>query len=478
MVSIAIYLIPLRLPGIQYDQDLLGSRPQARDTARMVDWRPGSCPGLFDPDHECPFSHYDDDQDSQETSCSVEASSGSSSHAPAPFNISLPQEPPQGDTGQTNRWRLSCRKSSCPGSPAQSSGQDTRDSTGRIAAMLQRLKLKSRKRQCLHDWPCYHWEAPVESLEAEDGWMEVVDKRELRDGQQPEFGDPDFFSFSMCYSDIELKKEIGRGSFGVVYSALYKGHLVAVKESPAMFSGGDGGNDFVETLQKELTVLEKVGGHPNVVRCYGGSFQPPKVFLVSELMHCSLAERIHHSNPAGSMALPLPLALSIVKDVAKGLHHLHHLTPKVVHRDLKPGNILLDVHDQAKVADFGISRSKHRTYLSTRNACAGTPAYLGPEAIGGKVDEKMDIYAVGVILWECLTGDYPWGGIHSYFILYGAANGLRPPFPESIFNGSTCMRKVKKLIQSCWAGTPSKRPSAGDLIKKIVCIEELLAHGR
>lgn len=125
---------------------------------------------------------------------------------------------------------------------------------------------------------------------------------------------------------------------------------------------------------------------------------------------------IQHHKRHHNSGLPLRLTLTVGLQVASALWHLH---PSVVHRDLKPQNILLDANSTAKVADFGLSRFKAHTYLSTQQLAAGTVCYMAPECfMGSCVGEKADVYSLGCMLLECVTGDMPWKGLHTMQVVY------------------------------------------------------------
>lgn len=189
--------------------------------------------------------------------------------------------------------------------------------------------------------------------------------------------------------------------------------------------------------------------------------------MVSRLMERSLGDLIYGGrNSDGMGALPVDLALRITLDILYGLDHLHCANEMVVHRDLKPQNILLDKCNRAMVTDFGMSRVKAGSHLHTMHAHAGTSAYLGPEVATGKIDEKLDIFAFGVILWECLTAEHPWQGYHPFAIHLAVRNGKRLPMNSSIFseNKSTVTYEIRKIIELCWQESPSSRPRCKDLI--------------
>lgn len=98
--------------------------------------------------------------------------------------------------------------------------------------------------------------------------------------------------------------------------------------------------------------------------------------------------------------------LTLATDICSAMAYLH---PNVVHRDLKPQNVLLDSHGRAKVCDFGIAKFKESTFMTTQNATAGTPAYMAPEMFEGvALTEKVDVFSFGVMVWESYTGSIPW----------------------------------------------------------------------
>ncbi|PWA41625.1 serine/threonine-protein kinase, active site protein [Artemisia annua] len=100
-------------------------------------------------------------------------------------------------------------------------------------------------------------------------------------------------------------------------------------------------------------------------------------------------------------------------DIARGMNYLHHCHPPIIHRDLKSSNLLVDKNWNVKVGDFGLSRIKHETYLTTKTG-KGTPQWMAPEVLRNEqADEKSDIYSFGVVLWELTTEKIPWDTLNS-----------------------------------------------------------------
>lgn len=269
--------------------------------------------------------------------------------------------------------------------------------------------------------------------------------------------------------DVDYKTEIepflgqllGRGGYGSVYEAEWRGQKVAVK-----LLSVDTQQDVYEAFMKEVELSSRFRHCDRVVRLLGASFSDRlHVGLIMELVEGgNLAERIYAPNKRRLDYLEI---LQIGYDIACGLAYLH---PCVIHRDLKPQNVLLDRHGRAKIADFGISRFKdpHRSYLSVTHQ-GGTPNYMAPELFNGtRVDDKCDVYSLGCILYECVARKSPFSEMashKSYNILYKiivavAINGLRPDIPDD------CPPTLREIIQMCWMENPKERPGCAELAER------------
>ncbi|KAH1060691.1 hypothetical protein GLYMA_02G165800v4 [Glycine max] len=204
------------------------------------------------------------------------------------------------------------------------------------------------------------------------------------------------------WSELILKENIGTGSFGTVLRADWRGSDVAVKILKVQ--GFDPGR-FEEFL-KEVSLMKRLR-HPNIVLLMGAVIQPPKLSIVTEyLSRGSLYELLHMPNVGSSLSEKR--RLSMAYDVASGMNYLHQMRPPIVHRDLKSPNLLVDDSYTVKVCDFGLSRTKANTFLSSKTA-AGTPEWMAPEVIRGELSsEKCDVFSFGVILWELVTLQQPW----------------------------------------------------------------------
>ncbi len=203
---------------------------------------------------------------------------------------------------------------------------------------------------------------------------------------------------------FELGSRIGAGGMGVVYRAVYTktGVHCAIKVlSPDV-------NDSPQVQQRferEIAILKKLQ-HPHIVRYYGGGKVASQRFYAMELVPGGSLEALLKERKK----LPWEEVLEISRQIAEALEHAH--TAGVIHRDLKPANLLVTDNGQVKLTDFGIARDTTATALTAAGKTVGTYAYMAPEQIRGKppVDRRTDLYALGCVMFEMLTGETPFHG--------------------------------------------------------------------
>lgn len=206
--------------------------------------------------------------------------------------------------------------------------------------------------------------------------------------------------------DYTFEGELGRGGSGVVYEAREKssGEKVAVKVlNPSLAQNPE----FVERFRREAQVMSELQ-HPHVVAVRTWGEQSGLLYLVMEFVAGGDVARLLRKQ----VKLPLAEASRLLAMACEGLSYSHD--KGILHRDIKPGNLLVDSHGQVKVADFGLAKilnQQSEVGLTMTNAKMGTPRYMAPEQMeeAGQVDERTDVYSLGVVLYEMLTGKTPGG---------------------------------------------------------------------
>lgn len=264
------------------------------------------------------------------------------------------------------------------------------------------------------------------------------------------------------HQDVTIYEQLGSGAFGTVYKGDWGGQRVAVKVLQTACASS---SKELDSFRQEVAVLSRLR-HPNIIAFLAACTVPPDICIIEELAEGgSLHAAIHGTRHARkSQPFCISRLVSVAIDISEAMVYLH---PRIVHRDLKSQNVLLDGEGRAKVCDFGIAKFKDRTFVSTINGQAGTPAYMAPELFdGGQVTEKVDVYSFAILMWEMLTGNVPWGNVPSpmQIIYYVGVLQQRPPVPEG------CPEALKILIEKCWAELPSERPEFReilDTLKKI-----------
>ncbi|KAJ4908852.1 Serine/threonine-protein kinase CTR1 [Raphanus sativus] len=262
------------------------------------------------------------------------------------------------------------------------------------------------------------------------------------------------------WCDLNVKERIGAGSFGTVHRAEWHGSDVAVKILMEQDFHAERVNEFL----REVAIMKRLR-HPNIVLFMGAVTQPPNLSIVTEYLSRGSLYRLLHKSGAREQ-LDERRRLSMAYDVAKGMNYLHNRNPPIVHRDLKSPNLLVDKKYTVKVCDFGLSRLKASTFLSSKTA-AGTPEWMAPEVLRDEQsNEKSDVYSFGVILWELATLQQPWGNLNPAQVV--AAVGFKNKRLEIPRNLNP---QVAAIIESCWTNEPWKRPSFAtimDLLRPLI----------
>ena len=261
-----------------------------------------------------------------------------------------------------------------------------------------------------------------------------------------------------------IERRVARGGMATVYEATDQRleRPVAIKiMHPHLAEDGDFTKRFIQEARQAARLA-----HPNIVNVFDQGQDGSITFIVMEyLPGITLRELLQDFG-----ALTPAQTVDIVRAVLQGLDAAH--TAGIVHRDLKPENVLLADDGRIKIADFGLARaSTHNT--ATSQALLGTIAYLSPELISrGEADLRSDIYALGIMMFEMLTGAQPYQGDQAVTIAYQHQNDIVPP-PSS--KNPAIPALFDELVDWCTRRSPDERPPhARAVLEHLVEVEKLL----
>jgi hypothetical protein len=290
-------------------------------------------------------------------------------------------------------------------------------------------------------------------------------------------------SFLIRPDEIVLSSEVlGRGAFGIVRKATFRGDTVAVKHlvEDAGALAGASGQQVRACFEQEVAIMCSIK-HPFLLLVRGACFEPKNFFIVTEWMEGGSLFDILHAGGPGAPVLSLRRRLAMSLDIACGVVAMHNNSPVLVHGDLKSHSVLLDRKGTCKLADFGLAKSVQAAAtavrLSTRRGSppvdGGTLVYLSPallsqdtpSADAGVVD---DLYALGVLLWELFSSRIPWAGLREVQILTQVVVlkhrlPVLPSLPD----------ELNRIIQQLM-GPPEGRPTAVKTRQRLTEVAALL----
>ncbi|MES1907744.1 MAG: hypothetical protein MHM6MM_000802 [Cercozoa sp. M6MM] len=287
-------------------------------------------------------------------------------------------------------------------------------------------------------------------------------------------------TWEIPFEKLTFLNKIGEGVFGEVYHAELWGTSVAVKMLKGSKDYLDIDAKTLQELQQEAAILQMLR-HPHVMLYMGASLEPPNVCMVTEWCERgNLFDLLHRS------LTPLSFAtmLRMMKEIARGMNYLHSLPRKIIHRDLKSHNLLVDGNLVVKIADFGLSHVRQRVqtmtlrrlrsdktdYLTSHKGhygIRGTPEWMAPEMLQDKkYNHMVDVYSYGIVLTEIVTRQLPFR--HRYnikrvvdviqVVLEKREMPYIPPW---------CGTKISHLIHACLNHEPSQRPSFAQIIQML-----------
>ncbi|XP_034673451.1 serine/threonine-protein kinase STY13-like isoform X1 [Vitis riparia] len=285
-------------------------------------------------------------------------------------------------------------------------------------------------------------------------------------------------------SKLDIRSVIAHGTYGTVYRGIYDGQDVAVK---VLDWGEDGLATAAETaalrtsFRQEVAVWHKLD-HPNVTKFIGASMGTSDLRIPSNNISsdgrnpvpsracCVVVEYL----PGGTLKkflirnrrkkLAFKIVIQLALDLSRGLSYLH--SKKIVHRDVKTENMLLDAHRTLKIADFGVARVEAQNPRDMTGE-TGTLGYMAPEVLDGKpYNRKCDVYSFGICLWETYCCDMPYPDL-SFADISSAVvrQNLRPDIPRC------CPSSLASIMRKCWDGNPDKRPDMDEVVRLLEAID-------
>src|SRR6202165_4775800 len=263
----------------------------------------------------------------------------------------------------------------------------------------------------------------------------------------------------------EIVERLGGGGMAVVYRAVQQplGREVALKAlSPELFQD-DG---FVKRFEAEAKTLAKLD-HPNILPIYDFELTEGMAYLTMPLIRGGTLRDILNRGPLDTLT-----AWRYLREIGDGLQHAHDAG--IVHRDLKPTNVLIHSDGRAMLADFGLARGAGQpTHLTTIGLAIGTPGYMAPEQVmGHEVDRRADIYAMGVLTFEMLTGRLPFIGANRMEVAYATVNA---PIPSAAKLNALLPDELDVLLAKVLAKDPAQRPQS---VKELLALMARLPQRR
>lgn len=255
-----------------------------------------------------------------------------------------------------------------------------------------------------------------------------------------------------------MEARVGGGGMAIVYKAkdLILNRPVAVKVLRSQFGGDE---DFVNRFRREAQAVASLS-HPNVVGVYDVGQEGDTHYMVMEYIEgYTLKELIIQRG-----ALPVEEAVRIAAQICDALDHAHQ--NQIIHRDIKPHNIMIGKNGRVKVTDFGIARAVTSTTITHTNAMLGSVHYFSPEqARGGITGEKSDIYSLGIVLYEMVTGELPFSGDSPISV---ALKHLQEPLPEPRQVNPAIPQSVENVILKALVKDPFLRyASAREMLEDL-----------
>jgi serine/threonine protein kinase len=255
-----------------------------------------------------------------------------------------------------------------------------------------------------------------------------------------------------------ILEKLGQGGMGVVYLALQTSldRKVALK---LLTEDCRSNQQFFSRFLREVQASTRVS-HKNIIKIIDYGEIDGQPYYAMEYLDAPTLEDAYKR--AGQLAVPL--AIKVCEQLLAALSCMHRAG--LVHRDLKPSNVMLDDAGHVTLMDFGLVKDLERTQMTAQGKIVGTPGYLSPEVILGKdVDGRADLFSLGILVWEILVGDRPFGGDSLQSLLIGIVRG---PHASVIERRADCPEYLSKFVDQLLAKNPEERfPSAAAALKAL-----------
>lgn len=279
----------------------------------------------------------------------------------------------------------------------------------------------------------------------------------------------------MKIEGVEIKGELGGGSYGMVYKAKWNGHFAAVKVLKEDLLWGH--PKAVEDFKRECEFF-RVLKHPNIVEMFEVLFPENRSpVLIMELMYCDL--NTYYRNSKSSPKVALDEVIRIMLDVGEGLKFLHDRADPIVHRDIKSNNILLDTKQRAKIADLGQAKEFPGLGFHARVSATpvpGTTVYMAPETFPCSSHQarhlvdygaEIDVFSFGVVLLEVIVGHLP--SPRPLFTVFTRDGKivLEHTRRKKELGEMGCLHPLREIVLQCLENDPSRRPTINEVTRDL-----------